>query len=644
MRDVYESPKNLAHDIDLLEKDLEAYEVGKIDALAFRAKRVPFGIYEQRQSGRYMVRVRCAAGIITPSQLKTVSEIASKQGSGRLHVTTRQEVQIHDIALTDLIGVLRELLDTGLSSRGGGGNTLRNIIAPPDTGVAKGRVFDVTPHAIAVTRALAHAQESLSLPRKYKIGFSDSSFDFGHARISDLGFIAIVKDGRRGFEVHVAGGLGARPALAKLFLDFVPETDVIIVATAIRNLYAKFGNRKNRHAARLRFLYDKVGEASFRRLYKAERSALDEATLLLKALPEFPEGHQGRNVEDKSLVPRPGFAGWKDLYVGEQMQTGLATVLLALKMGDLQSGPAGKLADFLKSFGENSLRFTLDQNLLLRNIPEARLPEIFAFAERELGLPDALQDSLVPCAGADTCKLGICLSRGASVAVFEELSKAKLDFAGKERPRVHISGCPNSCGQHWIADLGFYGFSASKEGRKYPAYTVVGGGRTGPGSAVMAAKLGDIAARDLPRFVLRVLKSYLDQRDGPEAFSDYLRHSGMMQIGALLREGFMTVPSFDADPSYYRDWGSEKNFSLEGRSAGECSAGIFDFIERDLKKIEETKKALAMMGEESSGKAAALRNLVYHSARMLLITKGLDASDAGSVGKNFKACFIGLFA
>ena len=199
---------------------------------------MPFGIYEQRQSGSYMVRVRCTAGIITPAQLNCLVANARALSSGRLHVTTRQELQIHDVTAANLIPLLRSLHRSGLSSRGGGGNTLRNVIAPADSGASSGRVFDVSPYACAVSNRLVQESESWSLPRKFKIAFSDSTEDLGHARISDLGFIAKIKDGERGFEVYVAGGLGARPALAKRFLDFVPANEVILISKAIRNLFS----------------------------------------------------------------------------------------------------------------------------------------------------------------------------------------------------------------------------------------------------------------------------------------------------------------------------------------------------------------------------------------------------------------------
>jgi len=251
----YEIPAVLTEEIDGLEKAIQEYRSGSLNPIKFRGIRVPFGIYEQRKDDTYMVRMRCAAGVVTPLQLRRAAELSKQYGKDVLHVTTRQALQIHDVQLENAVTVIRGLLEVGLSTRGGGGNTVRNIVANVDSGIDAGEVFDVTPYALALTSALIAEHDSWTLPRKYKIAFSNSESDSAGAAFTDLGFLATMKGGWRGFRVYVAGGLGRKPQAGHLLYEFIEPEKIYAIAAGLKRLFDKHGNRKDKNNARLLFLW-----------------------------------------------------------------------------------------------------------------------------------------------------------------------------------------------------------------------------------------------------------------------------------------------------------------------------------------------------------------------------------------------------
>ncbi|MDP3789397.1 MAG: nitrite/sulfite reductase, partial [Candidatus Omnitrophota bacterium] len=314
----YNLPADLDNEIDQLEALIKKYRSGEASQTELKAHRVPFGVYEQREPDTYMVRIRCAAGAVTPDQLEGIGAIASKYGVGDIHVTSRQELQIHYVKLDDIVSIIRDIKKLGLATRGGGGNTVRNIIAPDDAGIDPDEEFDVSPYAFALTSRLIAESDSWNLPRKYKIAFSGSPEDKGYATISDLGFIAKVKNGKKGFRVYAAGGMGAKSATSKLLFDFIEDGEVYPVAKAMKNVFFKFGNRKNKHAARSRFLWDSLGGDEFKRKFHEEYSKIIKEGFTPLAVNE---------TEDKAVTPlvpqeepedTTGFTMWKSRFAKEQ--------------------------------------------------------------------------------------------------------------------------------------------------------------------------------------------------------------------------------------------------------------------------------------------------------------------------------------
>ena len=532
----YTIPPSLKAEIDELESQIQQFLKGSLDPTAFKAIRVPFGIYEQRKDNTYMVRVRCPGGAITPSQLRAVAELSRMYASDSLHITTRQELQLHDVALENIIAILRRLHEEGLSSRGGGGNTMRNILASPDSGVAKDEVFDVGPYVFALTSRLIDEPDSWQLPRKYKIAFSNSEKDTSRAIFNDLGFIAVERDGTKGFTVYVAGGFGLKPQVGHLLHEFIAEDEVYFVAEAIKQLFNKYGNRENRHAARLRFLWKKLGEEEFRKLYQEELDALrgrDSRPLTLPSpigKPTSPSDAPHNDLSDD-------FQTWIRRFVTSPKQPGLYGILIPIALGTISNQHVIALSDFLIPFGEDVVRATIEQNLQLRNIPGAFLAKAFDIIRgiTPLALEARLLGSAVACTGAATCKLGICLSRDALTAIICKLKESNLDLDKLADLHINISGCPNSCGAHITADLGFFGRLARADQTTFHAYEFVAGAKLGHGTSRLGEALGTIPSQDLPAFVAEVLERYLDRTPGVGSFAEYFDKQGKEELRELCK-------------------------------------------------------------------------------------------------------------
>lgn len=637
----YSLPPELDNEINRLEELIAGYKRGEASATELKAHRVPFGVYEQREQGTYMARIRCAAGMVTPRNLEKVADIASRYGVSDLHITSRQELQIHYLKLEDIITVLRELKAIGLATRGGGGNTVRNISAQEDAGIDPDELFDVSPYALALTSRLIAEEDSWSLPRKFKIAFSGSGQDKGYATLADVGFIARIKDGQKGFRVYAAGGLGAKPATGKQLLDFIEADEAYPVARALKTVFWKYGNRKNKHAARLRFLWQALGEEEFKKKFHEEYALLKQAGSLPLAIEEAGDERGASKLTAQEAVSEREFVLWKKRFAKEQKQEGLFSVLVPVELGFISCACAGKLGNFLAAFGEDTLRLTKDQNILLRNIPRQYLGNVFNFLKADL--PNALKPEIygriLSCAGASTCQLGICLTRQAARALMQVLAKSALDLDRVGYIKLNISGCPNSCGQHQAADLGFSGKALRKEERLYPAYNVFAAAKVSDGGAKLAEQVGEVAAKDLPALVKDLLAAYLSKAGRYNNFQEYIAGEGKEELrGICLR--YKDIPSFKQDKNYYFDWGSDNAFSLAQRGQGECSAGLFDLIEADLKNIKETRKKLSAADRGGEQRQQLLRGLIFYSSRMLLITRGLEPKSEEELYAAFSEQFI----
>ncbi len=643
MKLTYTLPDNLDTEIDELEDMIGRFKKSEVSPTEMKVHRVPFGVYEQRKKDTYMVRIRCGGAIVRPDQLEKIAELSKQYAADWIHVTSRQEIQMHYVDLDNIVPVIRGLKTVGLSPRGGGGNTVRNIMAQEDAGIAQDEVFDVSPYAVALTTRMIEEPDSWNLPRKFKIAFSGSSDDRGYATIHDVGFIAKMKDGKKGFKVYVGGGMGAKTELSRLFLDFAPEDQVYAITKAVKTVFYKHGNRRNKHAARLRFLWKTLGEEEVFRLINEEYDAVKKENPPPLAIEDIDNVAANLDLPVEAVADTKDYETWQMRFVRQQKQKDTFTVILPLHLGHMSNDQAVKLAQFLKPFGENVIRMAKDQNFLLRNIPGKYLPNVYTFLKATMDNFNRpyIIDKMLACAGASTCQLGICLSPNATMATRRVLEGADLALDAAQDIKINVSGCPNSCGQHHAADLGFFGKVARKGDKVYPAYNVVAGAIIRDGESKFAEKVGDVPARDLPNLVRDFIGVYVSKKSDYKSHEDYIQTQGKEDLKAICAK-YKNVPDFDTDKNYYFDWGEEKPFSVAERGKGECSAGMFDLLEMDLGNIQITRKCIEELTDKDSiqQKQQLLKDVVFYSARTLLLTRGIEPKSEQEMYDGFKEHFI----
>ncbi len=625
-------PSKLSNDIKRFEQDLSHFRDGSLHETAFTAKRVKMGVYLERNFRTHMCRIRCAGNIITPKQLAQVASLAQEYGHHWVHVTTRAEVQIHHLELDNISAIFRDLQKTGLSSKGGGGHTVRNILTNHDSGIHPDEVFDVQPYARALTGRMLDEVDSFELPRKLKISFSSLSTDAALSVFNDLGFIACVNElGEKGFKVLVGGGLGAKPKQGIPIHEFIPEDKVYHVTKAVKEVFHQYGNRRNKHHSRIRFLiHDDLGIKRFQELYRAELGKIAGDNSLKLEIQEIDNGaNLNRQFDLEAITDHfDCYNLWENRHVSAQKQRGLFSIKLPLHLGDLDVEDCLKLEKLLQPFGENVLRCCNDQNLHIRNIPERYLKNIYKglMNFRSLSNSPAFLGRVVPCTGAQTCQVGINYPRPATTAIFKYFEKVGLDLEKLGDIRIHISGCPNSCANHWISDLGFYGRVRRISGRPTPTYNIVGGAKTGIEKPEFAQEVAWVHSRDLAPFLTDVFNDF-NAKQAKEKnldFYTYWHNGGKTWISDLCKERYNDIPTFENDKNYYFDHGADQLFSIKDMGKAECSAGIYDMINVDDRAIKKNLIDLDKWDGEEEALMSKIKETLFYASRMLLVTRGED--------------------
>lgn len=537
---MFRLPNEIISGIEDYRKSLSEFTNGKMDVNRFKGIRVPWGFYSHRGGKIFMARIRIPAGTVNSEQLRVIAEASKRFGNGILHVTTRQDIQIHGVKIEDTSSLLDFLKGHNLSPRGGGGNTVRNITSCPLSGICPFEVFDVRPFAIGLTEYLLRDPNSYLLPRKYKIAFSGCSKDCGFATVNDLGFIAK----NNGFSVYAGGGMGAISRVGDLLEEYVHLEDVGYIAEAVKRVFFKYGERKDRHHSRLRFLVEKIGFSEFKRLYTEELKRLKDTEYIALRKIELPQYKGSSYIEIK------------------------------LPLGDIH---ADKLIA-LTEIGDYEFRTTQRQNIVIANIKEEDVQDV-SKKIMDLGLRVNGPD-IICCAGATTCNLGLCNSRGLA-----------MELDGLDGVSINISGCPNACGQHPIGAIGLHGLVRKVGNRPVPFYKILIGGIVEEGKTKLAEEVGIVPARNVPD----VIRGYLCGRDLKTIINKYAY-----------------VPSYEEDPLFYRDWGKEEDFTLAGIGPGECGAGVIDMINADL---ESSKVEI----EKNNPMEA-----IHFASRALLVVRGIE--------------------
>lgn len=627
-------------------KDIESFKAGKISEEIFKSRRVPRGIYAQRGENLYMMRVRVPGGILFSSQLRCIAELSRENSQAPLHLTTRQDVQFHDVPLENTTKIMEGLLEEELTPLGGGGNTVRNITCCSHSGFYQGEEFDVLPYAQELTEYLLPEKSSYNLPRKFKTAFSCCREDEALARVNDLGFIARRDGNSRGFTVYVGGGMGTISRPGVIFRQFLPEEDVIPLTVAVLRIFDRFGDRRNRHYARLRFVVEKLGEEKFFQSLEEELEKVKEELPVVSSSKGKVEGtrsgtqSQEGNIKGKIKVSniKEGEFEFKHL-IREQKQEGYVYLYLPLKRGNITPSDLNCLADITENYASSQVRIDRRQNIIIPFIPEGSAERLYKEIRGALEyLSEEPQAWMVACKGADTCKLGICRAQDLSAAISRKAEEAGIPSSVFAELEVHSSGCPNNCGQHSAALLGFFGAARRKEGRSYPLYNIVGGGKKEANNFRLSEAVGKIPAKNVPEFTAELLQDYMNSGLRAQGFSVYWEDRGYNKTQELI-EKWSSVPPYSEDPSYYRDWGSEEDFSLAGRSAGECGAGVVELIAEELKR-SETVFSQADNSEDASQKAEYLLEAVSAAAGSLLVTKGIEPGNPDTAFREFERQFL----
>lgn len=565
-------------DIELFRAQANDRLAGKITDDELRPQRLRRGVYSQRQEGVHMIRTKVPGGLLTSNQMRQMAKVADEFAGGKGHLTTRQNIQYHFVPLARVADLLHTLADVRLTTREACYNTVRNVTACPLAGIHPHEPFDVQPYARRVAFAFLHKELTDSLPRKFKIAFTGCPEDCIATTINDVGLRAVIRDGVKGFRMTVAGGLGPLPTESKVLHDFIPADDLVRRIEAVIRVFSAYGNRSNKNKARLKFVMRERG-------FEWLRDTIEENYQdILKngGIPmpvEVPENFGGflsskPPLASGELLPmyEPAsteFSEWRATNVMAQKQKGYSIVTVTTPQGNLTGDQMRGLADIADQAGDGFLRFSMNQNVIYGWIPDGALKRVYgqlAGLNLAAGRADEISDPIT-CPGAYSCNLALTKSMGLGPAVANVVRG--YDDPEIRKLRVNVSGCPNSCGQHWIADIGFYG-NARKidgpDGKKHevPYYQMLlGGGVENFGMAVQS-----IPARLAPAAVVRVIEHFQKNRQAGENFRAYVMRHKVETFKQLTAD--LTKPPIDV-PEMFRDWGDDVEYSLKlGR--GECAA------------------------------------------------------------------------
>jgi|HubBroStandDraft_3_1064219.scaffolds.fasta_scaffold08120_3 sulfite reductase beta subunit-like hemoprotein len=568
-------------DIELFRSYAEKFVAGEINDDQFRAQRLRRGIYSQRQAGVQMIRTKIPGGMLTSEQMHSMAAIADEFAGGKGHLTTRQNIQYHFVPLLQVPPLLHKLADVRLTTREACYNTVRNITACPLSGLLEDEVFDVHPYARQVAFGFLHKELTDSLPRKFKIAFSGCKEDCTLGAIHDIGLRAVIRDGQRGFRMVVGGGLGPLPVEAQLLDEFVPVDRLLNKCEAVVRVFNKHGNRGNKNMARLKFVVRSRGFAWVKeQIEKEYQDIVTNGGIPTPAV--VPEGFGGFQsapppLGTGDLLPVVQTNGhvdteydrWLSTNVRQQKQPGYAIVTIKVPQGNLTGKQMHALADIAQNAGDGLLRVAVDQNLVIGFIPLRQLPRLYAALQAiDLAGAGAEEiDDITTCPGAYSCNLALTKSMNLGAALAEEVRDHPDPLVRKLK--IKISGCPNSCGQHWISDFGFYGNARKIGGKEVPYYQMLlGGGDDDTGILRYGTAIQSIPARLAPEAVRRVLDHYVANRQPNETFRNYVLRHKVETFRVMTND--LAKPA-ELYPEMYRDWGDEVSYSLQlGR--GECAS------------------------------------------------------------------------
>ncbi len=577
-------------ELQRFEDEIRALESGATDPNDFRRFRLENGVYGIRNSAdRHMIRVKIPFGRITPDQLDAMADLAEFfTPTGLSHLTTRQDIQFHNVLRRDVPRVLRRIAEAGLTTREACGNTVRNVTACPYAGVAPDEPFDVTPYAQAVADYFLRNPINQNLPRKFKIAFEGCHEDHARIPIHDIGAVAKIRSGaggveERGFHIYFAGGLGAQPRSADRLEDFTPADLLIPTIEAAIRVFDRHGERRpervHRMRARMKFLAREWGQQRLQKAIIEERKQIlltrsgkmplrvDEkfevCVLCASAVNSYRRGAENADLE---------FLNWRTANVREQKQAGWHMVAIGVPLGDAAPATLRAIAQIARKHSGGQIRISIGQNFILRWVAVEALPQVFAEL-RKIGLIETHVGRITDitrCPGADTCQLALTHSRALAVALDSALKDRYTSVPEVSKLSIKISGCMNSCGQHHIADIGLFGSSVDFEGKVLPVYSLLLGGSTAEGRATFGKFTAKVPAKAAPDAVRAVLDFYVENRQLEEAFAAFLNRAGIERFRRLLVD-FADLSRYENRDALQYDLGEMEAFTGEV-GVGECAS------------------------------------------------------------------------
>lgn len=671
-------PDQLAQEIDTFETEIELRRQGKVEETIFAETRLRRGVYGQRYDNgqRYdgsqtrtlaycedkntkgpntvwdapgMMRIKIPYGGLTPVQMELLADLAEEYSDCIAHITTRQDFQLHFVHIEDTPALMRRLGEVGITTREACGNSVRNVTGCPYAGVCPDEAFDVSPYADALMRFLLGHPDVQNFGRKFKPTFSGcAQHACGLTAMHDVGYTAVTRmvDGKeqRGFRFWVGGGLGAVPYQAKEFDEFLPIEEMMPMTQAIARVFARHGEKKNRNKARIKFLLKKWGLEKFKEEVLKERKTLKED-------PRWTEFMAGVEGQAESPLRPPGdlpttngderYNRWIKTNLREQRQEGYVTATVALPLGDLTSDQLRDLADIVRRFTNGTIRTTVEQNFVIRWISKADVPALFEALDG-VGLGESgaghIMD-IVACPGTDTCKLGISSSRGLAAELRKRLSEKSFQLDDAiDNLHVKISGCFNSCGQHHIGDIGFYGANRIVNGYQVPHFHVVVGGQWEENAGSYGLPIVTIPSKRIPEALDRITDHYLRMRQKGERFADFTKRIGKAQLRQVI-DDLRELPEYAADSSLYTDWADPREYSTGDIGKGECAGEVvsaYQFAMTDAERLVFEAQLHLDAGDAQKAGEDAYRAMLKAAKAIVQIKYDDVADDPDEIIEEFK--------
>lgn len=628
-------------DIIELEKKIRQFKGGNIDEEKFRSLRLARGVYGQRQQGVQMIRIKLPYGKVSSNQLLRIADVSDEYSRGRLHITTRQDIQIHYVDLERTPELWAQLEKDQVTLREACGNTVRNVTASETAGIDVDEPFDVSPYAQAVFEYFLRNPIGQEMGRKFKVSFSASDADTGLSYMHDLGFIAKEKDGERGFKVMLAGGLGSQPRHADELYSFLPTDKIIPMMEGVIRVFDRYGERKSRAKARMKFLLKDIGLDGFKQLLEEEQTAIPHQTYPIN-IENYPAVNVAEvETPEVSIEDQNAFEEWKSTNLVPQKQEGYMAIGIKVLLGDFYTDKARELAKLVQAYAAGEIRLSLRQNILIPYVKQELVPffyqELKKLGFAEVGYNKALD--ITACPGTDTCNLGIASSTGIADELEKVIKAEYPQYIHNPDVVIKISGCMNACGQHNMAHIGFQGMSVrTKDKLVAPALQVLlGGGNYGDGRARFADKVAKIPSKRGPQ-ALRLILDDFEANGNGTSFTDYYEEQGQHYFYDFLKP-LTDVDNLTQDD--FIDWGNEEKYKKE-IGIGECAGVIVDLVAtlffESQEKIENAEEAI------KEGKWAASIYYSYqsivNSAKALLTAEKVKVNTHASIIKDFDNLYV----